>query len=321
MKRPSQLSEDRVRPEAGEGPPAAGARLVADDRGTGSVNPGEVFLELVELHPGTLADIDAERSLDKDLADSAAKVEGQRNTRSDPARASPLGGGLHVGDAVVPVDVRHLPVPACEQEHDRTVAADLERERMHETELRPSVSHGEERVAGEHRHELHEVPAAEGALAFDSDRQHPAVLDQYAAGQHELDDVVEMLERHRPERGHRTEPLAPRLAPDVPLLQGEGEELLREEVERFRWRYDGFDVAVEPESEQTGRSQERDRRACRSDRQPMRRGARAALDRCASRPVEPRRCLRVRPPSYWRSGCRPWRSRTGSRDGPRDRRR
>ena len=52
---------------------------------------------------------------------------------------------------------------------------------MHEAELRPAVPDGEERLAGEHRHELHEVPAAEGALSFDADRQHPAFVVQHSA--------------------------------------------------------------------------------------------------------------------------------------------
>ena len=125
---------------------------------------------------------------------------------------------------------------------------------MHETEFGPPVAHGEKGVAGEHRHQLHEVPVTE--LAFGADREHSAVLEQDAARQHELDDVVDMLERHRPDRWHRTQPLAPGLAPDAPLLQGEGEELLGEDVKRFRRRHDGFDVSVVPEAEQTQRTQE-----------------------------------------------------------------
>ena len=91
---------------------------------------------------------------------------------------------------------------------------------------------------------------------FDAHRHHPIVLVQYSARQHELDDVVEMLARHRAERGHLTQPLAPRCAPDASFLQGQGQELLREDVKRFRRRYDGFDVAVEPKSQQAGRLQE-----------------------------------------------------------------
>ena len=67
---------------------------------------------------------------------------------------------------------------------------------------------------------------------------------------------LEMVEPHRPEGRHPTQPLAPGPAPDASLLQGEGEELLGEDVKRFRRRHDGFDVSVEPEAEQTGRSQE-----------------------------------------------------------------
>ena len=123
---PSQLSEDRVRPEAGEGPPAAGAGLIAQERGAGGVHPREVLLKLIELRSGSRADSDVEGSLSQDAADGPAKIEGEWHSRADPARSSALGGGLHVGDAVVPLDVRYLPTSAREQEHDRAVASDLE---------------------------------------------------------------------------------------------------------------------------------------------------------------------------------------------------
>ena len=100
------------------------------------------------------------------------------------------------------------------------------------------------------------MPAAEGALPGDAHRHHPAVLVQHAARQHELDDVVEVLARHRAERRHVTQPITPRCASDVSFLQGEREELLREDMKRFRWWYDGFDVAVEPKAQQSGGSEE-----------------------------------------------------------------
>ena len=251
-----QLSERHVRAKPCERPPAACPRRVGNDGGAGGLDPGESLLDLVEPRPSAPADVDPDGSFPKDTPDRAAEVEAERESLSHPARTSSLGGGLHIGNAASPIDVCHLPAPASEQEHDRSVAADLKRQRMHEAELRPSVVHGEQRLAGEHRHQLHEVPAAERELSLDAHRHHPFVVVHDAAHQHELDDVVEMLARHRAKSRHLTQPLAPRCVSYASFLQGESQELLREDVKRLRWWHDGFDVAIVPESQQAGRSQE-----------------------------------------------------------------
>ena len=94
-----------------------------------------------------------------------------------------------------------------------------------------------------------------------------------AARQHELDDVVEMLARHGAKSRHLTQPLAPRCASYASFLQGESQELLRKDVKRLRWWHDGFDVAVVPESQQAGRSQESVVGRCQEQTVPDRPGS------------------------------------------------
>ena len=56
--------------------------------------------------------------------------------------------------------------------------------------------------------------------------------------------------------GHSRHEAGPAVSLSKTKLQNQGQELLREYVERFRWRDDGFCVPVEPELQPVGRSQE-----------------------------------------------------------------
>ena len=75
--------------------------------------------------------------------------------------------------------------------------------------------------------------------------------------------------------GHLRHEARPAVSLCKTKLQNQGQELLREYVERFRWRGDGFCVPVEPESQQVGRSQESGVRRCQEETVASRSGSNA----------------------------------------------
>lgn len=112
------------------------------------------------------------------------------------------------------------------------------------------MQHGEFRRSSEDGHQLFEMLTTEALLGFGADEQHAPVAFEEARGDEEIENRLCLIERFDP-----VPPVRPHAIADPPLLQGESQELLSDDVTGARWRLYRLHIAGPPEPQKPCRHQ------------------------------------------------------------------